>query len=331
MRLPHSLLESQFFALTSAKELVIAMGDSLSEEESDELHRLAGLGLPPVSSALALSTMMGINPGLLWSMLSRPTRHYRRFTIPKGRSERVIFAPRVALKIIQKWLSIHFEKRFTPLPHVYGFVRGKSHIQAAKIHTTAQWVYSTDIEGFFPSTPIGLVVEALMSLGYNADSAEMLAKLCCINGHLAQGSPASPVISNIVLRHIDAGLQRIAGDFGCRLSRYADDIVFSGAQTPPADLGDVVPELFLDTPWRLAPEKTHISTAPRRLKVHALLVHGAEVRLTKGYRNRLRAFRHLIKNGRVREADLKRIQGHLHYADHVAAESVVNGDGSAIP
>lgn len=140
MRLPHPLLESQFFVFTSSKELVAAMGDALSEEEAGELRRLTDLGLPPVSSALALSTMLGINPGLLWSMLRKPRRHYRRFTIPKGRSERVIYAPRVALKIVQKWLSVHFEKAFEPLPHVYGFVRGKSHIQAAKIHTNAQWV-----------------------------------------------------------------------------------------------------------------------------------------------------------------------------------------------
>ena len=39
--------------------------------------------------------------------------------------------------------------------------------------------------------------------------------------------------------------------------------------------------------------------------------------MTKGYRNQIRAFRHLLKAGKVDEKDLKPIEDHLAYAKSV--------------
>jgi len=154
-------------------------------------------------------------------------------------------------------------------------------------------------------------------LGYRQDGAEIIKRICCLNGGLAQGSPASPVLSNIVFSDLDHRLEEIAIKHNTRLTRYADDITFSGIGPYPDGLKEEVISTFATTPWDIASDKMELSELPNRLKVHGLLVHGEKVRLTKGYRNKLRAYRHLFNNDKIRGADINRIVGHLKYEDHI--------------
>src|SRR4051812_44647020 len=104
MRLPQPLVESTWFAFTSVDDFVAALGDDLSPEAIQQIHYLSQKGLPPILPEETLATMLGINAGLVWSFANRSHRHYRTFTIPKGHGHRTITAPRVALKVLQKWL-----------------------------------------------------------------------------------------------------------------------------------------------------------------------------------------------------------------------------------
>ncbi|WP_312315626.1 reverse transcriptase family protein [Stenotrophomonas sp.] len=318
MRLPHLLQESPYFVFSSVEELLGALGPSTPESDKDEIVRLVSLGLSPVLDRDVLAVMLGINPGLIWSFEFRPNKHYRVFSIRKGaRGWREIVAPKVALKVLQKWLSISIQRSYVAPVHVFGFVPGRSHIDAAKVHAGASWTFSVDIENFFSATPMRVVREVFERLGYGPDSAAMLARLCCYRGFLAQGAPTSPVISNIALTDVDGRLSEISRRFGVRLSRYADDVVFSGIGEFPVGLRAELDTILADTPWAFARDKTELNELPGRLKVHGLLVHGAQVRLTKGYRNRLRAYSHLARLGRVREADKLKVQGHLRYSEQV--------------
>jgi hypothetical protein len=204
-----------------------------------------------------------------------------------------------------------------PPSHVFGFVSGRSHISAAQVHCGASWVVSNDIKEFFPTTPQGYIVESLFKMGFNKDGADLVGALCCLNGALAQGSPASPVLSNLALVDIDRQLSEIAARRKITLTRYADDIVFSGTGPFPSDLEGEIQQIFQGQPWHLSPEKRHLSQLPNRLKVHGLLVHGSVPRLTKGYRNRIRAYKHLYANGKIKVEDTRRIGGHLQYASQI--------------
>lgn len=317
MRLPQHLLESPFFLFGSLDELNKSIGPVVTPVELAEVARLAELGLPPVTSRYVLAAMFGINPGLVWSFQRRTVRHYRSFSIPKGKSLRLINAPRVALKIVQKWLSVQLQRLFDPPNHVFGFVVARSHVDAAAMHCGATWVFSIDITDFFQTTPQVLVTHMLSSMGFGSEGAQLLASLCCLHGNLAQGAPSSPVLSNICFGPLDRKLADIAGAYGARVTRYADDIVLSGTGAFPESLRTDVLAVFDAGPWRLAEHKMNLAVAPRRLKVHGLLVHGDRVRLTKGYRNRLRAFRHLHEKGAIGEADLAHVRGHLAYAKSV--------------
>lgn len=317
MRLPQPLLDAQCFTFGTVGELLRALGNDVSLDELREVERLASLGLPPVASQHVLAAMFGINPGLIWSFRHRTARHYRSFTIPKGRSQRRIDAPRVALKVIQSWLGAQLQRAYQPAPHVFGFVPERSHVAAAVAHCDARWVLSLDIREFFQSTPQKMVAHSLIALGFGRQGAELIASISCLRGNLAQGSPASPVLSNIAMRALDELLAQEAKSVGVRLTRYADDIVFSSTTAYPQGLLERVDALIARTPWQLADDKTRLAEVPQRLKVHGLLVHGSRARLTKGYRNKLRAYRHLLETKRIGDDDVARVKGHLSYASFV--------------
>ncbi len=300
------------------QSLLSAIADYCDAGERQEILRLAECGLPPVTSVNSLSVMTGFNPGFIWSMLNRPDKYYRVFEIPKGRKTREIEAPRVALKYIQKWLSLSFDRVWRAQSTVHGFVRERSHMSAAQTHVGAIWVASLDIENFFPSVSADRVESALEKLGYQSiESLLILVRILCYRGRLSQGAPSSPVVSNIVMDELDRKLQEIALHYGVRYTRYADDIVFSGTRDFDSTFFEKAKSLVVADGWSLSPRKVGVTFYPQRLKVHGLLVHGDAIRLTKGYRKKIRALKHLVDSNRVAPDKLNSVRGHLNFANQV--------------
>ena len=322
MRLPHPIFGDVTFTAANASEIVAALGEKCGADEREEIARLYDENLPPVTSRNALAVILGYNPGFVWSLLERTENHYRIFKIPKGASLRQIEAPKIALKVVQKWLAYHLERKWTAHDAVHGFVCGRSHLSAADKHRGAEWVVSVDIEDFFPTTSKKTVEEALFRIGYGTDdSVGLLSKLCCFRGRLSQGAPTSPVLSNVALHPIDSAIERVAQKYSARFTRYADDIVLSGSGRMPRNVLRELNDTFDGTVWRLSMTKRQMAEVPQRLKVHGLLVHGNRIRLTKRYRNRIRAYRHLLTQNKLKERDMRKIIGHLNYASQVDAAS----------
>ena len=279
-----------------------------------DCERLIDSRFPPVVSVRALACLFGFSASFVGALNRKPERYYRTFEIHKGRKRRVINAPKVALKVIQKWFAHHLSEVVKFHDCVYGFVPGRSSGLAAARHCGADWVYSIDIANFFPTTSHAKVAAALQALGYPQHGAELIARLCCYSGNLAQGSPASPILSNLVFSPFDELLLTLADRFGATYTRYADDIVFSGKGSAPEELADGVRSIVTAAGWQVADGKETLAKRPHRLKVHGLLVHSARPRLTKGYRNRIRALKHLSAHDKLRADGRQKAMGHLSYA-----------------
>jgi len=309
------VLPPLFVGFNDVEALLDALPSTSRKLHEAEIRRLSAIGLPPATSLWTLATLFGVSSEFIGAMSRAPARYYRVFKIKKGRKTRTIQAPRVALKVLQAWFAGHVA-RALPLPDcVLGFVPGRSGVkEAATRHCQATWVYSLDIRDFFPSITELQVTDALTRIGYARQTAESLSRLFTLDGRLPQGSPASPVLSNWVFYPTDQALIELAQKLQVRYTRYADDLVFSGTAAPPPDLRDRVRMIVTEAGWIIAEDKEMLAQLPSRLKVHGLLVHGAVPRLTKGYRNRIRAFKHLLEVGRVSEADKPKLLGHLAYS-----------------
>lgn len=282
-----------------------------------EIEKLFSQKLPPVVSTRILAILFGYRAQFIGAILKRPERYYRTFNIRKGKGARTIRAPKVALKIIQRWLAHHLSQAITLPEYVVGFVPCRSTFDGALPHCKANWLFSTDIEEFFPSTSQQLVTTSLQNIGYSDRAATLIASLSSINGGLAQGSPCSPFLSNLAFGKSDAEIARICSERGYKYSRYADDISISGLGEPPTDLAEIIKNIVSSSGWAISAEKTKIVIAPKRMKVFGLVVNGPHPVLTKGYRNRIRAIRHLRDSGKLNAERISEGLGHISYAESI--------------
>ena len=182
---------------------------------------------------------------LTYHLYRRPLAlRYKRFSISKKTgSKRIISAPVSALKILQKKLNYILQMIYTPKACVHGFVRGRSVLTNAQTHVRRGTILNIDLYEFFPSINFGRVRGMFMAPPYNVPekAATVLAQLCCFDGHLPQGAPTSPVVSNMVCGKLDSDLFRLARRFRCTYCRYADDITFSTTRNKlPSPLGRLI-------------------------------------------------------------------------------------------
>ena len=110
----------------------------------------------------------------------------------------------------------------------------------AAVHKRRRYVLNLDLKDFFPSINFGRVRGIFIKdkrFALDPKVATLIAQIACHDHVLPQGSPCSPVISNIVGHLLDIRLVRFAKAQKCTYSRYADDITFStNAKAFPADV-----------------------------------------------------------------------------------------------
>ncbi|HBC0006786.1 RNA-directed DNA polymerase [Vibrio parahaemolyticus] len=310
-------------SFSSMDKFIESFPHSQVEKYQQNIQLLYENSLPPAVSAPCLAVLFGYSTDFVYALSKNQYKFYRTFQVKHGKKLRTIHSPRVALKVVQKWLGYHLSSAISFDSHVCGFIKGRSFVDAAKMHEGAKWVYSVDIADFFPSVSSEQVTEALVSIGYLPESAELIANLCSLDEVLPQGSPASPVLSNLVMRDIDRELLHLAGKHGLKVTRYADDIVFSGRDNFIEELPEALDRIFEQSSFSLNRDKTFFADAEKgqRLKVHGLLVKEDRVVLTKGYRNKIRAFKHMLAQGKVCKDDMPRLQGHMKFSEFIESKN----------
>lgn len=164
---------------------------------------------------------------------------YTEFEILKKQGgTRKILAPNKELKKIQSSLSDFLYDCIEEINLTrgikgnlsYGYQKGISIMNHAKVHSKKKFVFNIDLKDFFDSINFGRVRGFFISnnnFSLHPKVATILAQIACHNNSLPQGSPCSPVISNLIGHIVDIKLAQLAANCGCSYSRYCDDITFS--------------------------------------------------------------------------------------------------------
>lgn len=169
---------------------------------------------------------------------------YRTFYIPKKSGGlRRIDAPNDDLMEALRELKLIFERDFKALYHTsaFAYVSGRSTIDAMKRHQSNQshWFAKFDLHDFFGSTTKKFLMSQLsmvfpfsevVATENGRRALEDAVDLAFLNGGLPQGTPISPLLTNVMMIPIDYELTKALRDFDGKsfcFTRYADDFQIS--------------------------------------------------------------------------------------------------------
>lgn len=195
----------------------------------DYARNLFQRDLPVIFDRQHLSLLLGLDEQYINNVVYGSECHYRTFFIrKKSGGVRELSAPHYTLKYVQNWIYQNILKNVKVNYCAHGFRTKKSILTNAKVHVNNRFLLKIDLQDFFPSIEINKVVNIFRSLGYSNHVSFYLASICCVNGHLPQGAPTSPALSNIIARHMDNRIIGLCKKMNYCYTRYADDIAISG-------------------------------------------------------------------------------------------------------
>ena len=177
-----------------------------------------------------MAALLDISGRKLNYILYVQKNNYKEFNIAKkSGAPRKIQSPVRGLKIIQQKFVQVLSAVYQVKSSAHGFVRDKTILSNARVHQRSRFVFNLDLLDFFPSINFGRVRGLFMGIPYhlNADVATILAQICCYQNALPQGSPTSPIISNMICAKLDSQLKDLARRCQAAYTRYADDLTFS--------------------------------------------------------------------------------------------------------
>lgn len=262
-----------------------------------------------------LARLLGFKPSALTSIIygTPLAQKYTTFEIPKkSGGSRTIKAPNAKLKKLQTHLAhllyaclaeIEEERQVSPVS--YGFRKTGTIAANAKNHKRRRYVLNLDIEDFFPTFNFGRVRGYFLkdkAFELEEEVATTISQIACDGAALPQGSPCSPVISELIGQILDLRLLRFAKKNGVRYSRYADDITFSTNQKDfpvalavqdSADLsvwtlGDDLVQQIGRAGFKINDDKTRMHCRGSRQMVTGLVVN-EKVNIRSEYYRKVRA------------------------------------------
>jgi len=206
---------------------------------------------------------------------------YQIFTIPKrSGGVRTICAPRARLYVDQVLLRSLFQNDFSAMYHTSAFAynKGRSIKHCIQRHQANQsrWFLKLDFEDFFGSTSKSFVLQQFEKIApfsevmKHPSGREVLTKaidICFLNDGLPQGTPISPMLTNLVMIPFDHALSNLLHKHGFVYTRYADDIQISHRDKfSPGEIVNLVKIVLREQkmPYRIKNEKTRFGSSSGR-------------------------------------------------------------------
>lgn len=282
---------------------------------------------------------------------------YYEFHIPKKSGGlRKIDAPEPELKDALYHLKTIFEEDFFALYHTsaYAYIKKRSILDCLKKHqqNESRWFCKLDLSNFFGSTTLEFVMNMFSTIfpfsevvRYPAGKQALsdALSLAFLDGGLPQGTPISPIITNIMMIPIDFTIANALRDYkwvnnkGEEVqqrfvyTRYADDFQVSSKYDFEYK---IVEKLIVDTlssfnaPFKLNESKTRYGSSAGRNWNLGLMLNGNN-EITVGHQKK-RQFQAMLssyvmdkKNGRDWDkSDIQTMDGYRNYYHMVEPDTI---------
>lgn len=229
-------------------------------------------------------------------------RFYQQTDIPAGAKYRTIRFEkdkdkRKLLALMSKKLEILVNKKYN---NVHGFLTNRSietnaatHLKEMNKSSDINKFLALDLENFFEQITFKDVYKMCVKIfEWNKELSRKFAFQMCIDGHLYQGNPLSPVITNILSNVLDERLAKLCNKCNIVYTRYADDLTFASSKKFTNSIKSLIIDIIRDCGFNVNPEKTVSNNykKPQNITGYIINIKTKEVRASK-----LRKYKKLIE------------------------------------
>ena len=243
--------------------------------------------LPLLMDTKQLAHFFCMDKDDMFKMIKSCDSMYRSVSIPKKRGgHRKIDIPESSLCFAQQCILYRILNEIQISKYATAYHKGARIKDNALPHTNKKYLLKIDITDFFGSIKAGSINKKVFAPIYPKQTAYFLSLLCTKDGKLVQGSPSSPAISNIVMKHFDEAFGHWCEKRNLSYTRYCDDITVSG-NTPLYTAYKKASKWLGNMGFKLNESKTHFVTNASNQRVTGLTVN-EKVSVPKEYKRRLR-------------------------------------------
>lgn len=241
----------------------------------------------------------------MWLLQHQSEITYHTFKIPKATGGfREIKAPGDSLKEYMRQVKNKLE-HLGCVPHdsAYAYVKERDCKRAIQRHQeqNSNWFLKLDISKFFNNCSPDFIRKQLRQLYpftllddtcYN-NFIDALCELACVDNELPQGTPLSPLITNLLMVPIDHQINKLLNgieDTFFTYTRYADDMLISSiTKFDSNEVVNLIKALLLEmeTPFEIKDEKTRFGSKAGR-NWNLGIMYNKDNKLTVGYRRKRR-------------------------------------------
>jgi len=248
-------------------------------------------------------------------------KHYvLRKIAKKSGGFREIAEPKPELKEkqanIKRWLE---DSRFNVSKYAHGCTKFKSIVTNAEPHLSKSIVVCLDLSDFYTSVKFNRIFSSLFKYyKIEREVAKDIAETCTISkggdtGYLPQGSPTSPILSNLCVKQLDYSLATIARQYDGDYTRYVDDLTFSSDNMKLAKVVRKISYIIGEYGFKVNKKKTRFYHYGRQQKVTGVILNNAFPSIDRKVRRNLRALLHnetvSVINGGSLSINIKKVEG----------------------
>ena len=342
----HQMSLEEFLFQTYERKIVV--NENISNTKTYERETISDRLMNRLDISALIEQLVKFNESTSELRGAERTTLYTTFHIPKKSGGlRRIDAPKVELMDALRRLKVIFEEQFHVLHHTaaFAYIKNRSTIDAIKRHqqNESKWFGKYDLSNFFGTTTLDFTIQQLgmifpfceiMKKDTGRQELRKAIELAFLDGGLPQGTPVSPLLTNLIMIPVDFKLANKLRDFNRQsyvYTRYADDFIVSSKYTfDVRDIERTIMGVLLEfnAPFALNGTKTRYgSSSGRNWNLGVMLNKDNEI--TVGHK-RKRQFQSMIhnyildrKNGKSwKQHDVQILDGYYNYYKMVEKESM---------
>lgn len=234
----HQMTLEEFLFNTEVQSQIV--NPNMTNTRTYEVETVSDRFLETINVGRLITKLVQFNDSV--ESLREVPRHelYHTFHIPKKSGGlRKIDAPNAELMDALRRLKTIFEEDFHALYHTsaFAYVKNRSTLDAVKRHQAneSKWFGKYDLSNFFGSTTLEYVMymfsmvfpfSEVMKHEIGKNMLRDALELAFLDGVLPQGTPLSPLITNVMMIPVDYKLANTFREYNHQrfvYTRYADD------------------------------------------------------------------------------------------------------------